>query len=316
MKKQANNQRMKVRLAAALIVLTSSAGLWGQPAAPAPPPPPASGTPAPPPAPPAPRMKAFSYRASTTRAYLGVGVAEISAQRSRELKLSEERGVEVTRVAEDSPAAKAGIKEGDVILEYNGQRIEGVEQFMRMVRETPPNRQVRLLVSRGGATQTLTATLGERKGIALPGNVEIDVKEIEKELGKLRRLEDFDFRIRIPDIPRPQMTWRSRVLGVEAESLGDSQLAEFFGVKEGVLVRSVLEGSPAAKAGIKAGDVIVKIEDRKVTTPGEISSILREMESKKTVNVTLMRRQKEMTLAVPLEEKAERPAVTTVSIVS
>ena len=76
--------------------------------------------------------------------YLGVNLAEIDANRAKELKLKEDYGVEITRVEENSPAEKAGVKAGDVVLEYNGQRVEGMEQFGRMVRETPPGREVKL----------------------------------------------------------------------------------------------------------------------------------------------------------------------------
>ena len=95
--------------------------------------------------------------------YLGVNLAEIDANRAKELKLKEDYGVEITRVEENSPAEKAGVKAGDVVLEYNGQRVEGMEQFGRMVRETPPGREVKLTISRNGATQTLMAALGSRK---------------------------------------------------------------------------------------------------------------------------------------------------------
>ena len=92
-----------------------------------------------------------------------MNLAEIDANRAKELKLKEDYGVEITRVEENSPAEKAGVKAGDVVLEYNGQRVEGMEQFGRMVRETPPGREVKLTISRNGATQTLTAVLGSRK---------------------------------------------------------------------------------------------------------------------------------------------------------
>src|ERR1700681_1755764 len=80
--------------------------------------------------------------------YLGVNLAEIASDRARELKLKEAYGVEITRVEDGSPAEKAGLKSGDVVLEYNGQRVEGMEQFGRLVRETPPAREVKLLISR------------------------------------------------------------------------------------------------------------------------------------------------------------------------
>src|SRR5712692_9193923 len=95
--------------------------------------------------------------------YLGVNLAEIDADRARELKLKETYGVEITRVAEGSPAEKAGLKSGDVVLEYNGQRVEGMEQFGRLVRETPAGREVKLVISRNGDTQTVAATVAARK---------------------------------------------------------------------------------------------------------------------------------------------------------
>ena len=95
--------------------------------------------------------------------YLGIGGLDISSGRAKALNLKEERGVEVSSLAEDGPAAKAGIKQGDVVLEFNGQPVEGTAQFQRLVRETPVGRQVRIKVWRSGAAQTLTATVGENK---------------------------------------------------------------------------------------------------------------------------------------------------------
>ncbi|MCL5745224.1 MAG: PDZ domain-containing protein [Acidobacteria bacterium] len=238
--------------------------------------------------------------------YLGVGVAEVTPERAKALKLKEERGAEITSVEADSPAARAGLKAHDVVLEYNGQRVEGIEQFMRMVRETPAERPVRLTISRDGATQTLTATIGQRKGFG-PGIgpgigpsvvPPVDTERLQRDMERLREF-------RMPDIPRPNMSWQSGMLGVEAESLTD-QLAEFFGVKEGVLIRSVVKDSAAAKAGMKAGDVITKVDDTKVASPREITSAARSLRSKKTFPVTVIRNHKEMTLSVTLEES--RPA--------
>src|SRR5579863_9014205 len=119
--------------------------------------------------------------------YLGVNLCEISSDGARELKLKEAYGVEITRVEEGSPAEKAGLKSGDVVLEYNGQRVEGMEQFGRLVRETPAGREVKLLISRGGATQTISATLGTRKARTVGGNMFPGVEIPE---------------IHIPDIPQ------------------------------------------------------------------------------------------------------------------
>jgi serine protease Do len=221
--------------------------------------------------------------------YLGVNLAEIDANRAKELKLKEDYGVEITRVEDGSPAEKAGVKPGDVVLEYNGQRVEGMEQFGRMVRETPTGREVKLTISRNGATQTLAAVLGSRKyrfsGSFPPG---FEVPEFH-----------------MPDIPQILTTLRSARLGVEAESLG-SQLADYFGVKEGVLVRSVLADTPAQKAGIKAGDVITKADGMAVTTPNELASAVRAASPKKNYAIELVRERKPMTVSVSVDDRSER----------
>jgi serine protease Do len=218
--------------------------------------------------------------------YLGVNLAEINADRARELKLSQPYGVEITRVVEGSPAEKAGLKAGDVVLEYNGLRVEGMEQFGRLVRETPSGREAKLLISRNGATQTITATIGASKARVMAGNLFPGVEIPE---------------IHIPDIPQVFTTLRSPMLGVEAESLG-TQLAGYFGVKEGVLVRSVLKDTAAEKAGIKAGDVITKVDGSSVTTPNELSSAVRSASSKKTFVIDLTRDHREMSVTVTIED--------------
>ena len=114
-----------------------------------------------PPTPPAPERVVITRPG--TGSFLGIGVQEIDNDRAKALNLREERGVEVTRVEDDSPAAKGGIKMNDVVLEYNGERVEGVEQFMRMVRETPPGREVKLSIARNGSPQQLTMKTGSRK---------------------------------------------------------------------------------------------------------------------------------------------------------
>ena len=229
--------------------------------------------------------------------YLGIGVADITAARAKALNLKEERGAEVTNVAKDSPAAKAGIKEGDVVLEYDGAAVHGIEQLTRMVRETPIGRQVKISVWRGGAAQTLSATIEARKGTAIRSNgFDIAVPPFS--------LPAFNGSLRFFALQNP-------VLGMEGESLrSQEQLAEFFGVKDGVLVKSVGKNSAAEKAGIKAGDVVVKVEDSTVSNSQEITRALRALGSKKTFTVTVVRNKKEIPLTVTMEEQggAIRPA--------
>jgi len=227
-----------------------------------------------------------------------VGVREIDAERAKALQLKEEAGVEVTRVDADSPASKAGLKEGDTVLEYNGQRVEGAEQFVRLVRETPVGRMVRLKIVRAGATQTVSPVLAERKGPIAIGRVDRD--RLDREMARVREKIQAIPEIRWQDMPAPVMGWRSGMLGIEGEGLSD-QLATFFGVKEGVLIRSVGKNTPAEKAGIKAGDVITKVDGTVVKSSGEIRTALRNAKSASPVKVTLVRSKAEMALDVTIE---------------
>jgi serine protease Do len=257
------------------------------------------GQPAPPPAA-APRARAAAgaYEVQRGGSYIGIGVVDITSERAKALNLKEERGVEVTSIIEDGPSAKAGIKESDVVLEYNGQAVQGTEQFQRLVRETPPGRQVKVLVWRNGGTQTLTALVGERKGTVIA----TDDGSWNFSMPPMPAMPSMP-NVSI-DIPQFHMAFQNPMLGIDGESLeSQEQLAEFFGVKEGVLVKAVRRNSAADKAGIKAGDVIVKVDDSKVNSSSEITRTLRGLRSKKTFTVMVVRNKKEMPLTVTIEDR-------------
>jgi PDZ domain len=95
--------------------------------------------------------------------WLGISIDEVSAQRAQELKLPGAYGVLVAEVEADSPATKAGLKKGDVITEYDDQRVAGVLVFRRLVRETPPGRTAKMTVWRDGRSQTISAEVGKDK---------------------------------------------------------------------------------------------------------------------------------------------------------
>src|ERR1035441_1229756 len=259
---------------------------------------------------PAPRPRTATNRSFaihiTKNSYLGIGVAEIDSERAKALNLKEVHGVEVKSVDHDSPAAKAGLKESDVVLEYNGQRIEGTEQFVRLVRETPIDRQVKLLVSRNGSTQTLTATIGHRteqfslrSGDGDDGDLTIEIPPMPP-MPPMPEIPAMPEIAPLPELPRIYGMSRTGLLGIECEPLG-SQLATFFGVKEGVLVRSVAKASAAEKAGMRAGDVIVKVDGEAVSSVHEIGSLARAARNKHTFPVVVVRDKKEVTLSVTVE---------------
>jgi serine protease Do len=220
---------------------------------------------------------------SGTVSFLGVAIQEIDLDRAKALKLPDEAAVEVTRIAPDSPAEKSGIKTGDVILQYNGQRVEGMDDFSRMVRETPAGREVKIAILRNGAPQTIAAKI-----VARP----VFNAQLVPSAPTISGLQPFE--LRFPDMPQNRMIWHSSMLGIDAEALV-GQLAEFFGVKEGVLVRTVNRDSAADKAGIRAGDVIVRLDDAGVASPGDISAHLRAARGH-SVTVVVVRDRKEITV--------------------
>jgi serine protease Do len=253
-----------------------------------------------------PNVYAFHMAGTGSQSFLGVGVAEITSSRARDLKLGEEHGVEITRVEDDSAAAKAGLKVGDVVLEYQGQRVEGMEQFIRLVRETPAGREVKMTISRNGSTQTVPVVMGSQRGAARLGR--------DAEWFDMPAMPSMPAMPPMPDLPRVFTTWSSSMLGIEAEGLTE-QLGEYFGVKEGVLVRSVAKGSAAEKAGIKAGDVLVKVDQTKVTSPSEVTSAVHAARPRTTFPVDIIRDRHPLTLNVTMdndrsEQRLPAPART------
>jgi serine protease Do len=254
---------------------------------------------------PAPRAHSASGIQPVETPYLGVGGKEISSERARALKLKEERGAEITSVDPGGAAAKAGLKEGDVVLEFNGQKVESWEQLKRLVRETPIHRDVKIGVWRNGSEQMLTATIGARKEMTIElGDGSMITPDWAQPMPAPAPMPPSPPMTAMPampsfDMPAFRTLMGTSSLGIIGEALGqETQLAEFFGVKEGVLVRSVNKDSAAEKAGMKAGDVITKVDDTAISTPQQISSALRAARSKSSVTVTVIRSKKEMTLTV------------------
>lgn len=217
--------------------------------------------------------------------YLGIGVADVTQQMATKLGLEEARGVVVTAVAEGSPAQKAGLQVKDVIIAYNGARLESRQQLTRMVGETPAERTVTLSILRGGAAKEIKLTTAARRM-----NPEIKLLREGAMAGKNLFI--------LPDLPRMVSIYRSPMLGIETEALSQ-QMAAYFGVTEGVLVREVIPEGPAAKAGLKAGDVILSIAGEKVATPADITSVLRaKSASSDALALGIVRNQKKLTLTV------------------
>jgi serine protease Do len=230
--------------------------------------------------------------------YLGIGVEDVNDERARGLKLKDDRGAYITSVMPGTPAAKAGIQVGDVILEFNGQRVEDKDQLIRMVRETPAGKQAKISLWRNGAPMMVVATVAAHK------MMESDDGNWSFEMSDLSNLAALPGGINMPLIEIPKMitVMQNPALGIEGESL-QAQLAEYFGVKDGVLVKSVARNSPAERAGIKAGDVIARIGDTRIATWRDVSAAMRYAQAGRPLNVAVVRNRKDLGLTLALEER-------------
>jgi serine protease Do len=235
------------------------------------------------------------------RSYLGVDIRDITQDRLGPLKLKEEHGVEITMVDRDAPAGKAGLREHDVILDFNGTVVESEEQLRRLIRETPPGRTVTLGISREGNPMKVTVQLAEHSKVIGRSRM-IEIPPIPP----MPEMPDFNNRF---DVPGNIYVIRnsSAVLGVQTENL-TSQLGDFFGVKngEGVLVRSVEKGSPAEKGGLKAGDVIVRIGDEKLSDRNDFSRLMRKYRTGGKLNLGIVRDKHEQTFSVELPQRSTK----------
>lgn len=255
--------------------------------------------------------------------YLGVVLRDVSQADIERLGLSGEYGAYVESVSEESPAAEAGLQADDLIRSWNGQRVESVAQLTRFVRETPPKRTVRLGLAREGAERTVSVTLGERAdaaralSYAYGPQMRVRMDEMREKMGEARE-RMHEARLRVCAVRIEEETdegggerriviirgGRGRV-GVRLQGLSD-QLGEYFGVQggEGALVTSVRDESPAAKAGLQAGDVIVGLGGESVGDPGDVVGSVRGAEAG-PMEVEVMRDGQRRTLTVVLEELEE-----------
>jgi serine protease Do len=239
----------------------------------------------------APRVYAYSTGGSSS--YLGVDVQNVTTERMAALKLKEERGVEITMVDQDAPAGKAGLKEHDVILDFNGTVVDSGEQLRRLIREVPPGRTVNLGISRDGNPMKISLQLADHakmppqhapQAFAMPRMPEVNGMDV-------------------PGYSLQVQTYSS-ALGIQTENLS-RQLGEFFGVKdgEGVLVRSVEKGSAGEKAGIKAGDVIVRANNEKLSDRADLAHILRNHREGGKLSLGIVRDKHEQTITIDLPKR-------------
>lgn len=257
--------------------------------------------------------EAFGVFSQISGSYLGVQMEDVTKENYSKLGLNDVRGVAVKKVIEDSPAAKAGLQAGDVIVRFNGEEVTSVRKLQRLIGEVAPDHQAKIAVIRGGNEREVTATIGKRP---------------------MPEFNEGAFNIRVPSMPRmparpriPAITippvppmgsegnawvWKDgenfvwgnqRQIGVGVTDL-TKQLGEYFGVSDGkgLLIDQVVENSPAAKAGLKAGDVIVEVDGKSVNNTFDLVKAIND-KNEGDVTLTIVRNRDRQTVKVTPEKR-------------
>jgi S1-C subfamily serine protease len=239
---------------------------------------------------------------SSSQGYMGVLVGDIDSDSAAKLKLKDAHGVVVTLIDHDAPAAQAGVRVNDVVLQVNGQPVETTEQFSRVMREIPAGRSVSLVISRDGAVQTIAVQLADRK------KMEHDV---------WNRLDNGgDQSTSAPgmgilsggsgDVPSggfhiPFVGSSTLNVGVLVEPL-TSQMADYLGIQSGLMIKQVARKSQAEAAGLKAFDVILKVGADGIATTADWDRALRANQGK-PVPVTILRDRRQQSVTLQVDTK-------------
>jgi membrane-associated protease RseP (regulator of RpoE activity) len=236
--------------------------------------------------------------------WLGVSLQDLSPSEAKVLQLQEERGVLVSEVIADSPAQKAGLKDGDVIVSYAGEQIETGRDLSAAVKDTDPGSTVDVVVVREGVRETIAVEIGERTAEDMVKIYRLD-EDGDVWLGK----HDSDHFVwhDDDDVLMVAMNRNRGYLGVHLDDLSE-QLGEYFEVEngEGALITEVVADSPAASAKLEAGDVIVKFGDEQIASTAELHAAIAETEPEQEVELTVVRKGRQKNITATLGEMPDR----------
>lgn len=243
----------------------------------------------------------------STSGYMGVLFGDVDSESAAKLKLKDARGAVITLIDHDAPAAQAGIRVNDVVLQVNGQAIENAEQFSRMLHEVPAGSSVVLVISRDGAPQTIAVQLVDRKKMEhdvwnrLDNGGEPSVGGAG--MGMLAGGGG--------DVPTGAGGFHFPFLGASTLNVGTlvepltSQMAEYLGVQSGLMIKQIARKSEAEKAGLKAYDVILKVGSDGIATTSDWDRALR-VNQNKPVQVTILRDRRQQNVILQVDSKRHR----------
>jgi C-terminal processing protease CtpA/Prc len=222
--------------------------------------------------------------------YIGVYLQELTDNVRKGLDIKADKGVLVSGVEDDAPAARAGIEEGDVIVSFNGTAVSSPGDLQDAVRAVSPGKDARVEVMHDGKSRTLTLTVSERPERSERHSFHWDSDD-----------HDGDF---APMVMR-EIGMGGPRLGIQAQDLEDDGLASYFGAKkgDGVLVLSVDDESVAGKAGVKPGDIISRVGKDKITDTGDVHRALGEYDKGDQFDITVLRHGKSQSLKATMDDQ-------------
>jgi len=243
----------------------------------------------------------------SAQGYLGVDVRDVPGDQLAALKLKESRGAEIIQVDHDAPAGKAGLREHDVVLQMNGQTVSGEDQIRRMLRATAPGATVTLLISRDGQQITVTTQVASRDQVERQALHLIVPEQQESPSSEPMESPPSDSPASSPAIRGKSflgtVLMSPAYTGAMLESMSP-QLAGFFGVPSGagLLVSNIQPNSPAALAGMHAGDVVLRADDRTLASTGDWAKAIKNSHGH-PLNIVILRDKKEQTLTLAPDSK-------------
>ncbi|HEX3891616.1 MAG TPA: PDZ domain-containing protein [Terracidiphilus sp.] len=241
----------------------------------------------------------------STQGYMGVLVSDVDTEAANKLKLKDTHGAVVTLIDHDAPAAQAGVRINDVVLQVNGLAIESSEQFVRILREVPAGHSVALVISRDGAQQTIAVQLVDRKKMEHDVWNRLDNGSEPGTSGPgLGILSGAGGDVPSGGFHMPFVGASSLNVGALVEPL-TSQMADYLGVQGGLMIKQIARKSEAEKAGLRAFDVILKVGNDGIATTADWDRSLRANQNK-PVGVTILRDRKQQSVNLQVDSKRRR----------
>lgn len=240
------------------------------------------------------QRKPFALTHVVSGAQLGVSVRDVENADVTRDKLSGLSGAYLDDVRPGGPAEKAGFKSGDVVLSFDGERVRSASQFLRLIEETPDAREVEVVVQRAGQQVHLKVA---PEGAWSPFYRALTQTNAPTAF----KFPDRTLTTKVPTVANLRNTFTysafagTTALGVRVQEVS-GQLGEYFGASNGLLVTDVEDGTPAKTAGLKAGDVITKVNGNAVTGIADLRGRLTG-----DVTLTIVRDKKEQTIKATIK---------------